>query len=136
MDLHSSSVWTLNSHPTPRLLSHLALRSSCSLLRVHHPVFQCVQLFYFHLLDSIETSKDLEPVLCLYHFIVTHFHTKLNCHNSSLLLLCYQISFPIFITLYPDFPIWDQSHFLVPVPWLLTLLEDSPKHHILVTKNE
>lgn len=49
--------------------------------------FQLAQLFYFHLLDTTETSKDLEHFLCLYLFIFTHFHTPLSCHKSSLLLL-------------------------------------------------
>lgn len=106
-------------------------RGRCSSpLQIQRPVSQCARLVYLHLLVSIETSKDLEPVLCLYLFTVTHFHAKLNCHNSSLLLLCYQISFPIFLTLYPDFAIWVLSNFLVPVPWLLTTGEYSKASHI------
>lgn len=150
MDLNSSSVWTMNRHPKSCLLSHLALcwephfpavhwsgRCSCSLLQVYPPIFQCVQLFYFYLLDSIETSKDLEPILCLYLLYSLIFIPSLiaTIHHFFYYYMLPNL-FPIFLTLYPDFPTWDQSHFLVPVPWLLTLLESIPKPHILVIKNK
>lgn len=100
--------------------------------------FQLAQLFHFHLLDTTETSKDLEHFLCLYLFIFTHFHTPLSCHKSSLLLLYCKSVKSLSLFFLPGPPLSSLAliklfAFLVPVPWLLTLLKNIPKPHILVT---